>query len=68
MVDTVDLEFLQEFADVREGVGLVDVGVGGEQEAFAGGALVDGGEFGGRVLAFVGAVMRGSVYVNGIRV
>lgn len=59
MVDAIDLELLQELADVGDGVGLVDVGVGGEEETFAGGALVDGGEFRGRVVALIGLFREG---------
>ena len=65
MVDAVDFDGLaaaaaagvvvreEELADVSDGVGLVDVGVGGEEVAFGAGAAEDFGEFGGRVGSFV---------------
>lgn len=53
MVDAIDLQLGQGLADVGDRVGLVDVAMGGQQEAFFAGTLEDGGEFAGRVVALV---------------
>lgn len=53
VVDAVDLQLGQGLPDMRDRVGLVDVAVRRQQEAFLAGALEDGGEFRGRVVALV---------------
>lgn len=53
VIEAIDLQLGQGLADVGDGIGLVDVAVRRQQEALLAGALEDGSELGGRVVALV---------------
>ena len=54
LTDTIDLQFQQCLSNMLHGVRLVDIAVASQQEAFFGGALINSGEFGGWIVAFIG--------------
>lgn len=54
MVDTIDLNLMNDLSDVVNAIDLVNIAMGGQKEAFLARALEDGGEFRRRIVPLVG--------------